>query len=169
MAKMTFDDYGHVMARYNRWQNDVLFKLCDQIGDDERRRDRGMFFKSIHATLNHLVHIDIRILGIMKTGEAPIYDAHGTVADDFETLRQARRDLDAEIEAFVTSDDHDWQDGFREFTGVDGITRNLPRPLFLIQFFNHQTHHRSQITSELHKMGLDYGITDVPLTPDLPL
>ncbi|HCW65777.1 MAG TPA: damage-inducible protein DinB, partial [Thalassospira lucentensis] len=72
MAKMTFDDYGHVMARYNRWQNDVLFKLCDQIGDDERRRDRGMFFKSIHATLNHLVHIDIRILGIMKTGEAPV-------------------------------------------------------------------------------------------------
>ena len=55
MAKMTFDDYGHVMARYNRWQNDVLFKLCDQIGDDERRRDRGMFFKSIHAL--SLIHI----------------------------------------------------------------------------------------------------------------
>ena len=97
MARMTFDDYGCAMAKYNTWQNNVLY----------------------------------------------------------------------EIEAFVASDDRDWQDGYREFTGVDGITRNLPRPLFLVQFFNHQTHHRSQITSELHKMGIDYGITDVPLTPDI--
>lgn len=169
MARMDFNDYGRVMARYNSWQNAELFRLCDQIGDEERRRDRGMFFGSIHATLNHLLHIDIRILGIMRTGEAPPYDAHGTVSDDFATLARLRRDLDAEIEAFVASDEDDWQDGFREFTGVDGITRRLPRPLFLVQFFNHQTHHRSQITSELHKMGLDYGITDVPLTPDLPL
>ena len=169
MAKMSFNDYGRCMAVYNSWQNRVLYDLCEQIGDEERKRDRGMFFKSIDATLNHLIHIDRRILGIMKTGEAPVYDAHTQVADDFETLREIRRDLDAEIEAFVSSDDCDWQDGFREFTGVGGITRNLPRPLFLIQFFNHQTHHRSQITSELHKMGLDYGITDVPLTPGLPL
>ncbi|MCC9625821.1 damage-inducible protein DinB [Thalassospira sp. MA62] len=169
MARMTFDDYGCAMAKYNRWQNDVLFDLCDQIGDAERTRDRGMFFGSIDATLQHLIHIDRRILGIMKTGNAPVYDAHTKVAQDFNTLRQIRRDLDDEIEAFVTSDDHDWQDGFREFTGADGVTRNLPRPLFLIQFFNHQTHHRSQITSELHKMGIDYGITDVPLTPEIGL
>ncbi|YAF94156.1 MAG: DinB family protein [Nodularia sp. CChRGM 3473] len=31
--------------------------------------------------------------------------------------------------------------------------------------FNHQTHHRSQITSELHKMGIDYGCTDLPYNP----
>ncbi|NIZ03669.1 DinB family protein [Thalassospira lucentensis] len=169
MPRMTFDDYGRVMARYNSWQNDALYTLCSEIGDEERRRDRGMFFGSIHATLNHLVHIDMRILDIMRTGEAPEYDAHTTVADDFVTLRNVRRDLDAEIEEFANSDDHDWQDGYREFTGVDGVTRKLPRPLFLIQFFNHQTHHRSQITSELHKMGIDYGITDVPLMPDVPL
>lgn len=167
MARMTFDDYGCAMAKYNTWQNNVLYDLCGQIGDEERRRDRGMFFKSINATLNHLVHIDRRILSIMKTGEAPVYDAHTQVADDFDELRHIRRDLDAKIEAFVASDDRDWQDGYREFTGVDGITRNLPRPLFLVQFFNHQTHHRSQITSELHKMGIDYGITDIPLTPDI--
>ena len=110
MSKMNFNDYGRCMATYNSWQNGVLFDLCEQIGDVERRKDRGMFFGSIHNTLNHILYVDLRIL-----------------------------------------------------------TRKLPRQLFLVQLFNHQTHHRSQITSELHKMGLDYGNTDVPYTPDLPI
>lgn len=80
-----------------------------------------------------------------------------------------RIETDAAIAEFVDSSDHGWQDDIRELMGLDGVTRKLPRQLFLMQLFNHQTHHRSQITSELYKMGLDYGITDVPLTPDLPL
>ncbi|SOB94107.1 DinB family protein [Thalassospira xiamenensis] len=169
MAKMNFNDYGRAMAKYNSWQNGVLYDLCDQIGDEERRRDRGMFFGSIHATLNHLLYIDHRILGILKTGQAEPFDARTFMADDFETLGKMRIETDAAIAEFVDSSDHGWQDDFRELMGLDGVTRKLPRQLFLMQLFNHQTHHRSQITSELYKMGLDYGITDVPLTPDLPL
>jgi uncharacterized damage-inducible protein DinB len=37
----------------------------------------------------------------------------------------------------------------------------------LVQLFNHQTHHRSQATSELHKLGIDYGSTDLPYNPYL--
>ncbi len=169
MAKMNFNDYGRCMATYNSWQNGVLFDLCDQIGDEERRRDRNMFFGSIHNTLNHILYIDLRILGILKTGKAGDYDAHSIVADDFGELKEKRIALDREISMFVDATDHAWQDGIRELQGLDGVTRKLPRQLFLMQLFNHQTHHRSQITSELHKMGVDYGITDVPLTPDLPL
>ena len=169
MAKMNFNDYGRAMAPYNTWQNGVLFGLCEQIGDTERRHDRGMFFGSIHGTLNHLLYIDLRILGILQTGQAEPYDACTIVADDFETLVKMRAETDTAIATFVDDNDHSWQDEIRELTGLDGITRKLPRQLFLMQLFNHQTHHRSQITSELHKMGLDYGITDVPLTPDLPI
>jgi len=32
--------------------------------------------------------------------------------------------------------------------------------------FNHQTHHWNQITTELHKIGIDYGVTDMPYNPD---
>ncbi|MEQ8286770.1 DinB family protein [Thalassospira sp.] len=169
MAKMNFNDYGRCMAAYNSWQNGVLFELCEQIGDDERRLDRNMFFGSIHNTLNHLLYIDLRILGILQTGQAGAYDASTIVADDFATLKARRSAMDDEIAAFVDAKDHGWQDEVRELQGLDGVIRKLPRQLFLMQLFNHQTHHRSQITSELHKMGLDYGITDVPLTPDLPL
>ncbi|MFV1851347.1 MAG: DinB family protein [Thalassospira sp.] len=169
MSKMNFNDYGRCMATYNSWQNAVLFDLCAEIGDEARRLDRGMFFGAIHNTLNHLIYIDLRILGILRTGEAEAFDARTIVEDDFDLLSAKRTEVDRDIMAFVNGSDHAWQDGIRELQGLDGVVRKLPRQLFLMQLFNHQTHHRSQITAELHKMGIDYGITDVPLTPDLPL
>lgn len=169
MSKMNFNDYGRCMATYNSWQNAVLFDLCAEIGDEARRLDRGMFFGSIHNTLNHLIYIDLRILGILRTGEAEAFDARTIVEDDFDLLSTKRTEVDRDIMAFVNGSDHAWQDGIRELQGLDGVVRKLPRQLFLMQLFNHQTHHRAQITTELHKMGIDYGITDVPLTPDLPL
>lgn len=169
MSKMNFNDYGRCMATYNSWQNAVLFDLCAEIGDEARRLDRGMFFGSIHNTLNHLIYIDLRILGILRTGEAEAFNARTIVEDDFDLLSAKRTEVDRDIMAFVNGSDHSWQDGIRELQGLDGVARKLPRQLFLMQLFNHQTHHRSQITAELHKMGIDYGITDVPLTPDLPL
>ncbi|HEY1227160.1 MAG TPA: DinB family protein, partial [Ramlibacter sp.] len=43
------------LARYNRWFNERLYDACERLPDDERRRDRGAFFGSVHGTLNHLV------------------------------------------------------------------------------------------------------------------
>ena len=53
-------DTGYVqrMARYNRWQNQNLYGVADSLADTERRRERGAFFGSIHATLNHLLWAD---------------------------------------------------------------------------------------------------------------
>ena len=50
-------DLAHVqrMARYNHWQNRNLYGVADTLTDDERRRERGAFFGSIHGTLNHLL------------------------------------------------------------------------------------------------------------------
>ena len=50
--------YVRAMARYNRWQNDNLYSVADSLSDEARRKDRGAFFKSIHATLNHLLWAD---------------------------------------------------------------------------------------------------------------
>ena len=43
------------MARYNRWMNERIYKLCEKLPDAERKADRGAFFRSIHGTLNHLL------------------------------------------------------------------------------------------------------------------
>ena len=47
--------YVQRMARYNRWQNANLYGVADTLPDEERRRERGAFFGSIHKTLSHLL------------------------------------------------------------------------------------------------------------------
>lgn len=168
MPLMDFNACGQELARYNSWQNRVLFDLCDQIGDDERRLDRGMFFGSIQATLNHILYIDHRILTLLNGGNPGEFTPKIVMADNFETLRRRRVETDATLEKFARMENPAWQDNTRTLADVTGKVRDVPLQILFLQIFNHQTHHRSQITSELHKMGLDYGITDVPLTPDMP-
>jgi uncharacterized damage-inducible protein DinB len=45
---------------------------------------------------------------------------------------------------------------------IDGKTRTVPRWVLVTHMFNHQTHHRGQITTLLSQMGLDIGSTDIP-------
>ena len=52
---MAFVDNDRFFARYNRWFNQRLYDACEHLGDDERKRDRGAFFGSIHNALNHIV------------------------------------------------------------------------------------------------------------------
>ena len=50
--------YARAMARYNQWQNENLYTAADGLSDEARRKNRGAFFKSIHATLSHLLWAD---------------------------------------------------------------------------------------------------------------
>ena len=43
--------------------------------------------------------------------------------------------------------------------------RTLPRWLLVAHVFNHQTHHRGQVTTLLAQLGLDVGSTDLPFMP----
>lgn len=46
------------MARYNRWQNGNIHVAGDGLTDEERHRERGAFFGSIHRTMCHLLWAD---------------------------------------------------------------------------------------------------------------
>ena len=58
------------MARYNRWMNQKVYDGCAGLADEDRKRDMGAFFKSIHGTLNHILLAD-RIWMGRFTGEPP--------------------------------------------------------------------------------------------------
>src|SRR5215471_3307577 len=50
--------YIRRMARYNRWQNENLYGAADSLSAQEREKERGAFFGSIHKTLSHLLWAD---------------------------------------------------------------------------------------------------------------
>ena len=43
------------LARYNAWATRRLLDGVAALGEDDYRRDVGLFFRSIHGTLNHLL------------------------------------------------------------------------------------------------------------------
>jgi uncharacterized damage-inducible protein DinB len=45
-------------ARYNSWMNRNLYNLAAQLSEEQRTRDVGAFFGSIHGTLGHLLLTD---------------------------------------------------------------------------------------------------------------
>jgi uncharacterized damage-inducible protein DinB len=58
MNRADFTSYALAMCRYNAWMNERLYEASGQLADEERKRNVGAFFGSIHGTLNHLLLVD---------------------------------------------------------------------------------------------------------------
>lgn len=154
------------MALYNQWQNEHLFKLCDELSDEQLQLERGMFFDSIFKTLNHILHVDETIDLLIHTKMLPPFDPKFVPYAEYGELKMARFRFDEKLTQESQSCSQSWLDEvFSIWSERLNRYRKFPRSFYYMQLFNHQTHHRSQITSELHKMGIDYGSTDLPYNP----
>src|SRR3954462_10108599 len=91
--------WGHY-ARYNRLANEALYETCARLSEEERRRNLGAFFKSVHGTLNHLLLGDRIWMTRFEGGSHPSTNLGAILLDDFVALRGARGEMDARIEAF---------------------------------------------------------------------
>jgi len=74
--------------------------------------------------------------------------------------------LDARIQTWCASLSESWLLETLTYTSnVDGVERTVPNWLIVTHIFNHQTHHRGQITTLLSQNGIDIGTTDLPFMP----
>ncbi len=156
------------LARYNRWMNDKLYAVAATLSDDARKRDDGAFFKSIHGTFNHLLLTDriwlARFTGVTVPdgfmGPGGIRSLDQELFADFEDLRRERARTDDELSAWVSGLTDE-----RLATPLVYMRRGQKQesPLWwaVAHVFNHQTHHRGQITTLLMQQGRDPGVTDL--------
>ena len=86
---------------------------------------------------------------------------------DFDGLRTTRRALDQQILHWSRALSPQWLDLPFDYTSnVDNKTRVVPAWVLVMHMFNHQTHHRGQVTTLIKQLGLDPGITDLPWLPE---
>ena len=162
------------LEQYNRWFNERLYDACEKLPDAERKRDRRAFFGSIHGSLNHLVWADcLWLQRFASQGHAfralprellqlPEGAVHATVVhEDWRQLRDARTRLDAAIEAWVAEMPADFLRATMRYANTLGVQRQHPTWQAVTHFFNHQTHHRGQVTTLLSQAGVDVGQTDL--------
>ena len=170
-----FADNYRFLAKYNRWMNQRLFDACDTLGDEERKRERGAFFGSIHHTLTHLLLADrlwlhrfasqqTRFAALDATALAlpPGMDYVSVDAfPDWAELRQARDALDEVMECWLAEMGPDFLASTMVYSNTKGVQRAHPAWQAMTHFFNHQTHHRGQATTLLMQAGVDVGVTDL--------
>jgi len=162
-------EYVRTMAAYNGWQNESLYHAANGLSDAARRRDRGAFFGSIHATLNHLLWADTiwmsRFAGWSKPRAESIQDSVNE-REKWDDLMAARVGVDQRIVAWAGQlTPADTEGHLTWYSGAVDREITKPRWLLYTHFFNHQTHHRGQVHALVTAEGIRLDDTDLPLMP----
>ncbi|MAK61112.1 MAG: damage-inducible protein DinB [Ponticaulis sp.] len=166
---MVTPEFAIKMARYNRWQNQSLYRAADGLSDADRMADRGAFFRSIQETLSHILWADIawmnRFAPEIAPSDVPIAKS-GAMFADWSVLKSMRGEFDEIILDWAEAMTPEWLVGELSFysSAYDKEIR-LPRDTSVVHLFNHQTHHRGQVHAMLTAAGVDPGPTDLPVMP----
>ena len=159
-------DYAVTMARYNRWMNGKVYEAAAQLSDEQRKADRNAFFRSIHGTLNHLLLADRTWMQRLHGEPVTLVSMDQELHADFEELRAARDAMDDRLAAWAAGLEAMEASRLFSFTSVTYKKEiTLPYVVMVMQIFNHQTHHRGQVTTLLSQFGVDVGPTDLPVMP----
>ena len=145
--------------------NERLYAAAAEGSDEERRRDRGAFFGSIHRTLNHILWGDRIWLGRFTGTPCTVAPYGADMYGEFATLANERERTDTEILAWAGGLSPDWLATTLEYRAAsDGRLRRFPAWIAATQLFQHATHHRGQLTTLLKQAGKDIGVTDLQET-----
>lgn len=167
-----------LLSRYNQWMNNKLYQLAATLSQDELLEHRGAFFGSVAGILNHLLVADLiwlnrfRQLPIQPQSLLPLQQLPLPTAldqllyQDFTQLYQARQQVDGLILAFVAELDEPQLQQLLSYKNMKGELMQKKLASVLQHVFNHQTHHRGQLTTLFSQMGLDVGVTDLLMLID---
>lgn len=173
---MQWSDHYRRYARYNAWLNQSLLEASLSLPKSEQDKDQNIFFQSLTGSWNHIMVGDLLWLNRLAK-IFPILDdqmdqwpkptkLNQMLYSNLEDLTKPRQQLDELI--------IQWCDFLRESDCEDRLQYHnsqeelqvRPLPDVLQHLFNHQTHHRGQISAVLSQLGIDYGTTDFIAMPD---
>ena len=156
-----------LMAEYNQIMNNNIYLSASKLSQADLTKNQGAFFGSITNTLNHILVGDtlwlqrfaqhetyypsldyVRELETPKSLDSILYA-------DFTILTKKREEMDTVIKSFVYElTDSDLSQAFT-YTSSKGVVFNKCFGHLLQHFFNHQTHHRGQVSTLLFQNGID--------------
>lgn len=142
------------LARYNLWATRQLFVHIDALPDADYRVDAGLFFPSVHGTLNHLL-VGEHLLWFRRFAEgvSPQAQLNAEIEPDRARLRERLVDGAQAWLPFIADCAADRFDGALNYTTTRGQAVALPFAATLAHVFNHATHHRGQISAAITMMG----------------
>lgn len=161
--------YVRTAVRYNAWQNRQLTALLEPVDDAVLRADRGAFFGSIMATLNHILWADTLWMSRFHDRIPPPPEGPDDLefTPTFAVWSAERFRMDGAMRM--------WADTLRSldlkrrttwYSGTLGREMTQPLELCVVHVFNHQTHHRGQVHAMMTAAGLEAPVTDLVFMPE---
>jgi|SRR5690554_1841139 len=170
---MSLQQHFVLMAEYNQWMNAKVYDAAGNLSKSDLTEDRGAFFGSVLGTLNHIVVGD-RIWLKRFAAQPASVESLGEITklliptsldqmifENLDELYSHRKWLDEKIIKWIsglTDSDLDFSLSYQNTKGVPATKRFGS---LIYHFFNHQTHHRGQVSTLLSQSGEDIGVTDL--------
>ena len=164
-----------LMAAYNQSMNQRLFESASVLSLSELEKDRRAFFRSIMGTINHILVGDtiwLKRFADHNTGFNSLEYVRNlpspttldeTLYSTFWPLQEARSKMDKVFLDFTSEITESDLSGVLEYKNTKGLHFAKNFGQILQHVFNHQTHHRGQVTTLLTQVGVDVGVTDLLL------
>ncbi|MDO6508447.1 DinB family protein [Colwellia sp. 4_MG-2023] len=162
-----------LMAEYNQGINENIYQAASKLSETNLAKDQGVFFGSIINTLNHILvgdtiwlqrfanHLEsypaldyVRALETPKSLDTILYSEFGTLKEKREKMDKVIKLFTKELTDKAISEPLSYKN-----TNGQAFIKNFGH--VLQHFFNHQTHHRGQVSTLLYQQGIDIGVTDL--------
>ena len=162
-----------LMATYNEWMNEKVYQAARKLPDEELAADRKAFFGSILGTLNHVAAGDV--IWLRRFAKHPLCqlalepirqlptpkNLDHLLFENIRELSEYRVWLDRIVVGWAGSLTEADLDYTLHYTSMKGVPADKNLHGLVMHFFNHQTHHRGQVTTLLSQAGVDVGDTDL--------
>lgn len=170
---MSLKEHFELLATYNQWMNSKVYAAAGQISAKDLAKDRGAFFGSILGTLNHMLVGDTIWLKRFATHPSclnPLREVADlqspesldqVLFEDIATLSEQRIWIDRQIVNWTAELSEGDLDFVLSYRNTKGIAAHKRYSSLVLHFFNHQTHHRGQVSTLLLQAGMDVGVTDL--------
>ncbi|MBY6034423.1 DinB family protein [Marinobacter daepoensis] len=170
---MSLKCHFELLASYNQWMNSKVYETAGQLSATDLAKDRGAFFGSILGTLNHILVGDTIWLkrfathpsclnSLREVAELQNPTSLGQILfDDLGSLFKQRIWLDRQVVSWIAQLSEGDLDFILSYYNTKGIPANKRYSNLMLHFFNHQTHHRGQVSTLLSQAGVDIGVTDL--------
>ncbi|MGS2717031.1 DinB family protein [Eionea flava] len=164
-----------LMAHYNQRMNQQLLTASELLTHQQLLQETHSFFSTVMGYWNHLLFGDLIMIGrlannkigglsvsLLKDLPSP-RSPQDYYSDSLEEVRQWRLIIDSIILDMAQSLNDEAIAKNVTYTTTEGQSVSLSVDVFCQHLFNHQTHHRGQLTCVLSQLGVDFGCTDLPI------
>ena len=149
----TWKNYFVIQADYQHWSNEVLFTSLDYLQPDVIGSDQGLFFNSIHHTVDHMLVVSQSWLARLQ-GDKLTVDYKVINNPDWRELKIALRKEARRLQSWLEARPEEYFDDQVSFTGGDGKTRKMWVRDALTHLFTHFAHHRGQVSAVATRLGV---------------